>query len=76
MKDLNRGRMYESVDGCGAGGGVGGFGGGNQVCNERRARSCVTWRYSHKSAFDPTMYMIRSGSQFFCSSTADALALN
>lgn len=74
VKDLNRGRMYESVEGGGAGGGVGGVGGGNQLCKESRARSVVTMRCSYKSAFDPTIYMIKSGSQFFWSSTAEVLA--
>lgn len=47
VKDVKRGRMYEKVDsdsGSG-GGGVGARGGGNQVCNDRRARSSVTWRW-------------------------------
>jgi hypothetical protein len=58
VKEVNRGRMYDSVDGCGiggGGGGVGGFGGGNQVCRESLARSEVTWRCLCRSALEPTM---------------------
>lgn len=46
-RDVKRGRMYEKVDGCSGstGGGVGARGGGNQVCNDKRARSSVTWRW-------------------------------
>lgn len=43
--EVNRGRIYERVDGCGRGGGDGGFGGGNQLCRDKRARSGVTWRF-------------------------------
>lgn len=46
VKDVNLGRMYDRVDGCGGvgGGGVGGGGGGNHVCRDSRARSDVTCR--------------------------------
>lgn len=53
--EVNRGRIYDNVDGAGGGGGVGGRGGGNQLCSERRARSEVTWRRRWRSALDPTM---------------------
>lgn len=44
VNDVKRGRMYESVEGCGVGGGggEGGRGGGNHLCIERRTRSEVT----------------------------------
>jgi len=42
VNDVNRGRMYDNVDGGGGGGGGGGRGGGNQVCSDKRARSGVT----------------------------------
>lgn len=44
VKDVNLGRMYESVEGGGGGGsgGVGRRGGGNQVCSDSLARSEVT----------------------------------
>ena len=46
VKEVNRGRMYESVDDCGGGGAgaLGGPGGGNQRASERRTQSEVTWR--------------------------------
>jgi hypothetical protein len=54
-KDVNRGRIYERVDGAGAGGGDGGRGGGNQLCNDKRAKSAETSRCSVRSALEPTM---------------------
>ena len=56
-KDVNRGRIYDSVFGGGGGGarGGGGRGGGNQLCRDRRAKSDVTCLWRYKSAFEPTM---------------------
>lgn len=57
VKEVKRGRMYENAeaDTGASGGGDGGLGGGNHVCNERRARSDVTCRCRYRSAFDPTI---------------------
>ena len=44
VNDVNRGRMYENAEGVGGGSGVGGFGGGNHLWRDNRARSGVTCR--------------------------------
>lgn len=55
-KEVNLGRMYDRVEGGGAGGGgVGGLGGGNHSCRDSRARSDVTWRCWYRSALEPTI---------------------
>lgn len=55
-KDVNRGRIYDSVDGGGGGGGgCGGCGGGNQLCSDNRAKSAVTCRKGCRSTLDPTI---------------------
>jgi hypothetical protein len=45
VKEVNRGRMYEKVEGVGGGSGVGGFGGGNHLWRDSLARSDVTCRW-------------------------------
>ena len=45
VNEVNRGRMYENVEGVGGGGGVGGFGGGNHLWSDSLARSEVTCRW-------------------------------
>ena len=47
---------------------MGGFGGGNHSCSRSLAKSDVTFRCFCKSAFAPTMKIIRSSEQFFLSS--------
>lgn len=56
VKEVNRGRIYENVEGVGGGGGVGAFGGGNHLWSDSRAKSDVTARGgSRKSALEPTI---------------------
>lgn len=47
---------------------MGGLGGGNQLCRESLAKSEVICRWFVKSAFAPTMKIIRSSEQFLLSS--------
>ena len=55
VNEVNRGQMYENMEGVGGGSGVGGLGRGNHLSRDDRTLSAVTFRWPYKSALAPTM---------------------